>query len=296
MAQPEPTWRRERTLVVAALFSLYVIWGSTYYAMRVALATLPPFLMAAPRFLIAGAILFVFLRLRGVKPPTTRQWLSCGAIATLLLVMGNGLVALAERSVDSGTAATIVATMPLWAAAIGWFWGERPKALEVLGLCFGFAGVAVLNRASGLSLSGLDSIAILLAPAAWALGSVWSRRLSLPNSAMAAAAEMLIGGALMFGVAMIRGERLEATLTPSTYFAVAYLIVFGSLIAFSAYGFLLRTTRPLVATSYAYVNPIVALGIGAALGGERLTLEKAGACALTVIGVLIVTLGRHHAR
>lgn len=293
MATPKRTWPSERTLVVAALFSLYVIWGSTYYAMRVALRALPPFLMAAPRFLIAGAILFLFLLARGVKPPTARQWLSCAAVATLLLVMGNGLVAVAERSVDSGTAATVVATMPLWAAAIGWFWGERPKALEVAGLCFGFAGVAVLNRTSGLSLNGPNSIAILAAPAAWALGSVWSRRLSLPPGAMAAAAEMLVGGVLMFGVAMIRGERLQAKLTPATYLAVGYLIVFGSLIAFSAYGFLLRATRPLVATSYAYVNPIVALGIGAALGGELLTLEKAGACALTVVGVLIVTLGRH---
>ena len=285
--------RRNRPLVLAALFSLYVIWGSTYYAMRVALAVLPPYLMAAPRFLIAGALLFVVLRVRGAASPTRRQWLAASAVGTLLLVMGNGFVALAERSVDSGTAAMVVATMPLWSAAIGWLWGERLRGRELIGLCFGFAGIVVLNRSAAFALHGVDAIVMLAAPAVWALGSVWSRRLPMPTGLMSAAAQMIVAGVVMFGVALARGERLQAPLTASALAAVAYLIVFGSLIAFSAYGFLLRAARPPVATSYAYVNPIVALGIGALLGGEQLTLDKAGACALTVVGVLVVTLGRH---
>ena len=281
--------------MIAALLSLYVIWGSTFYAMRVALQTLPPFLMAAPRFFIAGVVLFIVLRVRGVALPKPREWLAAAAVGTLLLVMGNGFVALAERSIDSGTAATIIATMPLWMAALGWLWGERPKARELVGLAFGFAGIVVLNSGGGLSLRGVDGLAILLAPVAWAVGSLWSRRLSLPRGLMNTACQMILAGLLMFLVALAHGERLHGPVGGATIAALGYLIVFGSLIAFSAYGFLLRTTRPLVATSYAYVNPLVALAIGAALGGEHLSARKLGACTLTVIGVLVVTLSRHSA-
>ncbi len=282
-------------LVIAALLSLYVIWGSTYYAMRVALQVLPPYLMGAPRFLIAGTLLFVVLRVRGATTPKPREWLAAGAIGTLLLVIGNGFVGLAERSVDSGTAATLVATMPLWLAAFGWLFGERPRPTEVLGLAFGFAGIVVLNGGGGFSLHGFDGLAILLSPVAWSLGSLWSRRLALPAGLMNTACQMILGGLIMFVVAAARGEQLSGPIRGATVAALGYLIVFGSLIAFSAYGFLLRATRPLIATSYAYVNPLVALGIGAALGGERLSARKLGACALTVLGVLVVTLSRHSA-
>lgn len=280
-------------LVGAALLSLYVIWGSTYYAMRVALESLPPYLMAGGRFLLAGSVLFLVLRLRGAALPRSRQWLAAGAVGTLLLVIGNGFVVLAERSVDSGTAATVVATMPLWMAALGWFWGERPKVREWVGLGFGFAGIVVLNGGGALSFRGVDGVAIVVAPVAWAIGSLWSKRLPMPAGLMSSACQMLLAGPLMFLVALARGERLEGPVSFGSVAAVSYLIVFGSLIAFSAYGFVLRETRPLIATSYAYVNPLVALAIGAALGGEQLSARKLGACGLTVIGVLAVTLNVH---
>jgi drug/metabolite transporter (DMT)-like permease len=289
---PRESSSAARVLVLLALLSLYLIWGSTYYAMRVALEALPPYLMSALRFSIAGAALFGLLRVRGAATPTQREWLAAGAVGTLLLVLGNGLVALAERSVDSGTAATIIATMPLWMAAIGWFWGERPKARELIGLAFGFAGIVVLNGGGAGSLRGIDGLALLLAPIAWALGSSWSRRLPMPSGSMSTACQMLVAGPLMFLVAFAGGERLHAPVSGAALAALGYLIVFGSLIAFSAYGFLLRTTRPLIATSYAYVNPVVALALGAALGGEQLTARKLGACALTVVGVLIVTFSQ----
>ena len=281
--------------ILAALFSLYVIWGSTYFAMRVALASLPPYLMAAPRFTIAGVVLFAVLRLRGAALPSLRQWLAASAIGALLLVMGNGFVAVAERTVDSGTAATVIATMPLWMAALGWFWGDRPKARELVGLAFGFAGIVVLNGGGSSSLRSVDGVFLLLAPVAWAFGSLWSRRLPMPAGLMSTACQMITGGLLMFVVSAACGERPHGPIDGETIGAIAYLIVFGSLIAFSAYGYLLSATRPLIATSYAYVNPLVALGIGAALGGERLTAQKIGACAPTVIGVLVVTLSRHGA-
>ncbi|HKO52851.1 MAG TPA: drug/metabolite exporter YedA [Polyangiaceae bacterium] len=292
MAASSETSSGGRALVIAALLSLYVIWGSTYYAMRVTLETLPPYLMAAARFSVAGLLLLIVLRARGAAWPKPREWLAAGAVGTLLLVMGNGFIVLGERTVESGTAATIVATVPLWMAAIGWFWGERPKAGELLGLAFGFAGILVLNSGAGISLHGVDGLLVLLAPIAWAIGSLWSRRLPMPAGLMSSACQMILAGFLMFGVALARGEQLRGPVSGASLAALGYLVVFGSLIAFSAYGFVLRTTRPLVATSYAYVNPLVALAIGAVLGGEQLNSGKLSACALTVIGVLVVTLSR----
>jgi drug/metabolite transporter (DMT)-like permease len=281
-----------RALILAALFALYVIWGSTYYAMRVALVTLPPYSMAAARFALAGSVLFAVLRLRGARLPSLREWLAAGAVGTLLLVMGNGFVVLAERTVDSGTAATVVATTPLWMAALGWFWGDRPKLRELVGLAFGFAGIVVLNGGDSGTLRSIDGLLIVLAPTTWALGSLWSRRLPMPSGAMSTACQMLLAGVGMCLVALARGERLTQPVSGASLAALLYLIVFGSLIGFSAYGFLLRRTRPLIATSYAYVNPLVALVIGAALGGEELSTRKLGACVLTVVGVLVVTLSR----
>ena len=274
-------------LVVAALLAVYFIWGSTYFAMRIALDALPPFLMCGLRFVVAGAILLVFLRLRGMPLPTRKQWGASAIVGALLLVCGNGLVAIAERSVDSGVAATVVATMPLWMAAIGAMFGERVRRTEWLGLAIGFVGVAVLNRAGTLELGSVDTLAILVAPIAWALGSVWSRRLALPPKLMATAAQMLCGGVILLLLAALSGERVSETPSATALAALAYLVVFGSLVAFSAFGFLIRNTRSTLASSYAYVNPVVALAIGSLLGGESFTSYKLIACVLTVIGVAI---------
>jgi drug/metabolite transporter (DMT)-like permease len=286
-AEAETAHPHKTALVVAALLSVYLIWGSTYFAMRIALDALPPFLMCGTRFVVAGAGLLAFLRWRGMPLPTLQQWGASAVVGTLLLVLGNGLVAVAERSVDSGVAATVVATMPLWMAAIGATLGERITRLEWLGLGIGFAGVAVLNRAGTLELGSVDTLAILIAPIAWAVGSVWSRRLSLPPKLMGTAAQMLCGGLVLLLLAAVSGERINEPPSASALAALAYLVVFGSLVAFSAFGFLLRNTRSTIASSYAYVNPVVALAIGSILGSEPFTTYKLIACALTVIGVAI---------
>jgi drug/metabolite transporter (DMT)-like permease len=275
-----------------ALFALYVIWGSTYFAMHVALGFLPPFLMAGPRFLAAGSILFVILRLRGESLPSARQWAASGLIGVLLLVCGNGFVAIAQRSIDSGVAATVVAAMPLWAAAIGGVWGDRPTLREVLGLLLGFAGVAVLKHGGSLSLWTPAGLLLMIAPISWAFGSLLGRRILSPAGAMSSAAQMIVAGSVMLTISLARGDRPVGPPTVSGIGAVVYLIVFGSLVGFSAYGYLLRATRPAIATSYAYVNPVIALILGAALGGEEFTAAKALACALTIVGVVIVTLPR----
>jgi len=283
---------RGKVLVAGALLSVYVVWGSTYYAMHVALAFLPPFLMAGSRFLAAGVILLAALRWRGAPMPTTKQWASAGVVGVLLLVFGNGFVALGQRSVDSGVAATVVATMPLWAAGFGTVFGERPTGRELVGLVAGFIGVAVLQRGGSLSFHSLDSIVLLLAPITWAFGSLLSRRLPMPSGPMATAAQMVVAGVVMLLVALLHGERPVGPPAAASVGALVYLICFGSILAFSAYGYLLRTTRPSIATSYAYVNPMVALALGALLGGEQFTSAKLVACLLTITGVLVVSAPR----
>jgi drug/metabolite transporter (DMT)-like permease len=278
-----------RLIVVAALFALYVIWGSTYYAMRVALETLPPFLMAGPRFLIAGALLYVWLRRRGHAAPTREQWVASLKIGMLLLVVGNGAVAIAQKGhVSSSTSAVVVASMPIWGAVFARFFGLRSSGREWIGLLLGFAGVAMLKLGGALTLNGAALI-LLAAPIAWAFGSVWMKRLPLPAGVMATATQMIMGGAAMMVLAALSGERIHAMPSMRSIAAVVYLTVFGSIVAFTAYNWLLRNVRPALATSYAYVNPIVALAIGAGLGGEPVGALTIGAAAVSLLGVALIS-------
>ena len=169
---------------------------------------------------------------------------------------------------------------------------ERPTGREIIGLLLGFSGVVVLNRGGTISFRDAGVVLLLLAPLAWAFGSLLSRRIPVPAGSMGSAAQMIVGGAVMIVLAVARGDRPLGPPTGASIAALVYLVLFGSLLAFTAYGYLLRTTRPAIATSYAYVNPIVALAIGAVLGGERFTPSKAAACGLTVLGVVIVTATR----
>lgn len=253
-----------------ALFSLYVIWGSTYLAMRVAMLGFPPFRMASYRFLAAGTVLLIAARLRGQALPSLRQWRNAAAVGALLLACGNGGVAYAEQTVSSGLAALMVSAMPLWMALFGGLWGKWPASKDWLGLALGTAGIVVLNLGSELRGSPAGAGALVFATAAWAFGSLWSRRLDLPQGAMAAAAEMLAGGVVLLGMSAVRGEQMPAAVPPLAIGALAYLVVFGSLVAYSAYLYLLARVTPAIASSYAYVNPVVALLLGAALLGENL--------------------------
>jgi drug/metabolite transporter (DMT)-like permease len=253
-----------------ALFALYVIWGSTYLAMRVAMLGFPPFRMASYRFLVAGAVLLVAARLQGLALPTLRQWRNAAVVGTLLLACGNGGVAFAEQTVSSGLAALMVSAMPLWMALFAGLWGKWPAPKDWLGLALGTAGIVVLNLGSELRGSPAGAAALVFATASWAFGSLWSRRVDLPQGAMAAAAEMLAGGVVLLGMSAVRGEQLPATVPPLAIGALAYLVVFGSLVAYSAYLYLLARVTPAIASSYAYVNPVVALLLGAGLMQEHL--------------------------
>ena len=279
--------RSNTTVLVLALLALYIIWGSTYLAMRIAMETLPPMLMAGPRFIIAGGLMFAFLRMRGAPMPTRAEWIASAKVGVLLLTFGNGAVAIAEQSVSSGVAAVIVASMPIWAAVFGYFFGAPPGRREWLGLALGFVGVVILNLGGDLKLDSRGLIC-LVAPISWAFGSVWGKKLPLPKGGMATAAQMICGGVALLVIALITGERLEGPPSLRTILAMLYLAGFGSLVAFTAYTWLLRNTRPALATSYAYVNPIVALLLGRFFGKEPLGLSAVGAAAVSLLGVALI--------
>jgi drug/metabolite transporter (DMT)-like permease len=280
------------TWVPLSMFALYIIWGSTYLGIRVALQSYPPFLLAALRFATAGLLMFGYLRWRGAALPTARQWRNAAFTGVLLLGFGNGLVCFAEESVSSGISAVVVASMPLFAALFTGLYGEWPTRKETFGLLIGFVGVVVLNFGGSLTASRLGAIALLVAAMAWAFGSVWSRRQDMPSGMMNTSAQMLCGSVALFIAGFAGGERLPAHPSLHATLAAAYLVVFGSLIAFSAYLYVLKHARPAFATSYAYVNPPVAVLFGVLLLGEKVGPYDMAGMAIILLGVVIITLAR----
>jgi len=281
---------RPRWQVPLALFAVWVIWGSTYLAIKLALVSLPPFGMAAARFFTAGSLLYGALWLRGTPAPGAREWRNAGAIALLMLVLANGGVVWAQGRISSSVAALGVATTPLWVALLAGLLERWPRAVEWTGLAIGFFGVFLLNWDGDLRASPAAALALLVAQVSWALGAMLNRRLTLPGGAMASAAEMIAGGAVLAVVSLLAGERMPAAPTLESLAALAYLVVFGSIVAFSAFHFLIRNVTPSLATSNAYVNPIVAVLLGVGFAGERLGVGSFVAMAVILAGVALVLL------
>ena len=277
--------------VSLALAAVYLIWGSTYYAMRVALESLPPLLMAAVRFLIAGSVLYAVLRYRGAPRPTLAHWKRGALLGLFLLVGGNGVVAYAQQWASSSLAAIVVATMPLWMALFARLGGQAPSVSERAGLWIGFIGVVVLNAGGELSQLAPGALLLLLAPLSWAWGSMLSKQPGQAPGAMGLAILMIAGGATMLALGLLRGETLAAAPSGRSLVALGFLVVFGSLVALTAYQFLLVNVRPALATSYAYVNPLVAVAIGVGVGGEELHPATLAALGIVLAGVLLVTTG-----
>jgi len=279
--------------IALALAAVYVIWGSTYLAIRFALeGGLPPLLMAGGRFVLAGGLMYAALRLRGVPAPTRAQWPTIAAMGVLLLGLGNGMVCVAEQTVSSGMAAVAVASAPLWMALFSALRGDRPTRIEWIGLAIGFAGVVWLNAGSSLAASRTGLVALIVATVAWAFGSIWSRGRDLPSPFMTAAAQMLVGGAVMLVAGWLIGERLDGMPSPKGLLSVAYLAGFGSIVAFSAYIWLLHHVRPALAGSYAYVNPAIAVALGAWLANEQFSGSEFVAMGVILLGVVAITLAR----
>jgi drug/metabolite transporter (DMT)-like permease len=276
-----------RSLLVLAFAVVCIVWGSTYLGIRVALESYAPFFLGAIRFLGAGAVLFGVARLRGEPAPDARGWGAAALTGVLFFVIGNGLVNVAERSVSSGLASVLVATMPLWAAVFGRVLGARSSPREVGGVLLGLAGVVVLNLGGDLRASPGGAAAALLAPLGWSLGSVMSSRLPLPGGLMRTATQMLSGGAAMLVVSLTMHEGITAGSLRSVI-AVVYLCIFGSLLGFTAYSYLLEHTRPAVATSYAYVNPVIAVALGVLLAGEHFGVTSGVGAAIILAAVALV--------
>lgn len=294
MDSPASTARTGGIAVAMALVAVYLIWGSTYLGIRFALeGGWPPLLMAGIRFIVAGGAFYAFLRWRGVPAPTRAQWPTLVAMAVMLLGLGNALVCVAEQTVDSGLAAVAVASAPLWMALFSALRGDRPTRVEWVGLAIGFVGVVWLNAGSAaLAASKTGLVALMVATVAWAFGSIWSRGRDLPSPFMSAAAQMLAGGVLITAAGWVLGERFDGMPTLKGTLSVAYLASFGSIVAFSAYIWLLHNVRPALAGSYAYVNPAIAVLLGAWLARERFSTGELAAMGVILLGVVAINLAK----
>ena len=279
---------------VLALAAVYVVWGSTYLGVLIGLEGFPPMLLSGIRFLIAGGALLAILAARGAALPDARQWRAAVPIGLLLFTVGNGCVCVAEVHIGSGVAAVVVATMPLWMAIFSAMSGERPSGREWLGIVIGFAAVALLSAGADLRADLWATIVLLGAPVGWALGSIIARRQAPGRGRMiaVAAAQMLAGGAGALLLGLASGERMTELPPARPLVAMVYLILVGSFIGFIAYSWLLRHTRPAVATSYAFVNPVLAVALGALLAAEALTWQTLVATPLVAAAVALVVSAR----
>ncbi len=292
-----------KTKIWIALLLVYVIWGATYLGIRYAVETIPPFLMAGTRFLIAGVILYAWRRLVGDPAPTGGQWLRAALVGVLMLFGGNGLVSLAEKQVASGIAALIVGSAPLWMTAMEAFrpGGLRPNWLSILGLVVGFGGIVLLVGPSLLSSGKPDAPAlgvILLLTAAlfWSLGSIYSRHANLPTSALLSTGmEMLGGAAGLFLAGTLSGEWRQlvfADISLRSWIGLIYLTIFGSMIGFTAYAWLLRSAPVSLVATYAYVNPLVAILLGGAIAQETLNVRILLAALVIIGSVVLINFSR----
>ncbi|ONI67997.1 EamA family transporter [Kribbella sp. ALI-6-A] len=289
-------------MIWSALAVVYVVWGSTYLAIRIVVeAQIPPMLGMAARFLAAALLLGTFLALRsGVRrlKVTRRELLGTGVVGLLLLAFGNGAVAIAEQTVPSGLAALLVAAVPLWLMLLRVGGGERPRVLTWIGVLIGFAGAALLSISGGDTTAKPLSVAILvLGTISWAIGSRFSPRLGLPKDPLVATTyEMAIGGTAMIAIGALRGEpgRLQlGAVDTDGWLALGYLVVFGSLLAYTAYSYLLANAPISLIGTYAYVNPAVAVLLGWLILGEHVTTTILLGGAVVVLGVaLVVTAER----
>ncbi|MBV4366330.1 drug/metabolite exporter YedA [Erwinia phyllosphaerae] len=280
--------------LLAALFALYFIWGSTYFAIRVGVESWPPMMMAGLRFLLAGTVLLVFLLLRGEKLPGWRATGNAALVGIMLLAVGNGAVTIAEhQQVPSGIAAVMVATVPLFAMCFSRLFGMPGRWIEWLGIAVGLVGIILLNSSGHLAGNPWAALMILIGSVSWAFGSVWGSRIALPAGMMAGAVEMLAAGMVLLLGSQLSGEKLAAAPALSGFLALGYLTLFGSVIAINAYMFLIRNVSPAIATSYAYVNPVVAVLLGMGFAGESLTPREWLALGIIVLAVVLVTLGKY---
>ncbi len=292
-----------KTKVWIAMLAVYIIWGSTYLAIRFAVETIPPFLMAGTRFLVSGLILYIWRRLAGDPAPTRRQWRSAVIVGLLLLLGGNGILSWAEQHVASGIAALIIASIPLWITLIDALMprGTRPDWKIVLGLLIGFGGIVLLvlssqsqSSAEGMTLVGVTTL--LLAALLWSLGSIYGRDTDMPHSSLLSTGIQMLGGAAgLFVAATFLGEwqvLVLPAITMRSLLGLAYLIGAGSLMGFTSYNWLLRNAPVSLVSTYAYVNPVVAIFLGAWLADEIINLPIIISALVIIASVVVINTSK----
>jgi drug/metabolite transporter (DMT)-like permease len=278
--------------VIIALATLYLAWSSTYLAIKFSLESFPPFFTAGSRYMLVGAGMYAYLRSRGDPAPTGPQWSASSLIGTFLLLGGTGGVVYAMQWVGSGTAALVIATTPLWTVLFAGIWKQWPERYEWIGLLLGFAGIVLLNMQGDLRAHPAGAILLVLSAMSWSFGSMLSLRMELPRGMMASAAQMFAGGLIVLLAGFLSGESVPAHPSGRAIAALVYLAIFGSLLGYTAYTFLLKNVRPALATSYSYVNPALAVLLGVWFAGEKITLITAAAMLVILTGVVLVILGQ----
>lgn len=283
-------------LIVGCLAATWLVWGSTYLAIKFALVSFPPFFQMGTRFVLAGSLLLLWARYRSQKFPTLVQWRNASVIGALMLG-GMGCVAYSEQSVASGLVVVFIAIVPLLTVLANRLFGVKPSRMEVLGISIGLAGVLLLARGHSFSASPSGLLAVSVATLSWSTGSVLSlHRFPLAPGSGGFASEMICGGAILLMISQLVGERFHWPPQPVASLAWMYLVVFGSLIAFTAYMTLLARTGVVLATSYSFVNPVIALLLGVGLGGEVVTHQEWLAAGIVVIGVVTLVVGKQNSQ
>ncbi|HUJ18353.1 MAG TPA: drug/metabolite exporter YedA [Nitrospirota bacterium] len=285
-----------RVRVITALATLYLAWSSTYLAIRFALEGFPPFFIAGFRNVLIGAGIYIYLRAKGAAGPSRAEWGGSATAGAFLLLGGTAGVVYAEQWVGSAVSALVLATTPLLTVLFAGIWRQWPERREWIGLMLGLAGIALLNLDGDLRAHPLGAALLVLAALSWSFGSVLSLRLPMPSGMMASATQMFSGGLLVMLVGTISGERLPAHPSLRSLGALIYLAIFGSLLGYTAYTYLLKNVRPALATSYAYVNPVLAMLLGVWLGGEHMTTIGLLAMAIILAGVVLVIIGQRQVK
>lgn len=287
-------YKNKSLLIILSLFCTYFIWGSTYLAIRFGIESFPPFLMAGVRFAVAGLILYVVMRYMGAPNPNRQEWLGASVVGLLLPALGNGTVCYVQQTISSSVAALSIATAPIWMAVFASIWGHKITAREWLGIAVGLVGILLLNIGGSLHGDLVSALLLVFAAASWSFGSVWGKHLAMPQGLMGAACQMLAGGFALLIMSAFQAESWPQTVSLKSWGALLFLIVLGSLVAYSAYQYLLKTVRPLVASSNTFVNPVVAFAVGIWLANEHVTTNEYIALAIILIGVFLVLSATNH--
>jgi len=286
---------RRPNLVVLCLITVYLVWGSTYLAIHVALASFPPFMLMGTRFLASGGALLLFLKARGKAFPTLKQWRDASIVGSLILGGGMGLTSYAQQYISSGLTAVFVASSPFILSLCVGIYGEWPNRREWAGIIIGFSGAILLASGGDFSAKPIGIIALFAAICCWDIGSVLSQRqFSMAPGAMGFASQMLMGGVFLSVVSWLTGEHIIATITPNAWFAWGYLVVAGSLAAFSAYMYLIATVSPALASSYTYVNPIIAVTLGVLFADEKMAMREILSMVIILCSVVLISTARNH--